>query len=446
MKKLFFLLLFLAAAGAGGYYGWQWYAEQQSEQILYSAEDVSKGEITVTINSTGVVEPEELINVGAQVSGRILSFGVDANQKEVDYCSEVNEGSVLANIDSSLYEAELLQSEAQVLQAKASIERAHADSAQYYAKLKLKKNDHDRAARLVKQDVIGQAEYETALAEYETCLANVRVGEAEISQANAALASAEAGLRRARQNMEYCQIISPVKGVVIDRRVNIGQTVVSSMSASSIFLIAKDLSKMQVWVSVNEADVGKIKSGQKVIFSIDAFPGREFQGFVGKIRLNAALSSNVVIYTVEVQTDNKDGTLLPYLTANVKFIIDSCKDEVIVSNAALRFVPSPEEIAEEYRKYTEIADQDDGKKGVVWMVHEDESGMQDIRPVEVEILMTDDINTAVRGELKPGDKIALGTIALAEMKSSSGGNNPFMPKFGPRRRTASKPAAAPAKK
>ena len=145
------------------------------------------------------------------------------------------------------------------------------------------------------------------------------VGEASISQAKASVRQSEATLQKAKRNLAYCTIKSPVNGVIIDRRVNIGQTVVSSLNAPSLFLIAKDLRRMQVWVAVNEADIGKIYPGQPVTFTISTYEGQTFKGEVGKIRLNATMTQNVVTYTVEVVTDNSSGKLFPYLTANVNF-------------------------------------------------------------------------------------------------------------------------------
>ena len=151
-------------------------------------------------------------------------------------------------------------------------------------------------------------------------------------------------------NLGYCTIKSPVRGVIVDRRVNIGQTVVSSMSATSLFLIAKDLKHIQVWLSVNEADIGSISIGQSVTFTVDAFPNRLFHGEVGKIRLNATMTQNVVTYTVEVNTKNEDGKLLPYLTANAKFKIGRREGVLLVPNAALRWSPMPGQIAPEARR------------------------------------------------------------------------------------------------
>ncbi len=184
---------------------------------------------------------------------------------------------------------------------------------------------------------------------YEVAKANLAVGKAAVVQAQGTVSQAEATLQRALQNLDYCTIKSPVKGVIIDRRVNIGQTVVSSLNAPSLFLLAKDLNRLQVWVSVNEADIGRIKPGQPVTFTVDAQPGDVFPGKVGKIRLNATMTQNVVTYTVEVDTDNSGGKLFPYLTANVNFIVGERKNVLLVPNAALRWTPQLSQVVAEFR-------------------------------------------------------------------------------------------------
>ena len=153
-------------------------------------------------------------------------------------------------------------------------------------------------------------------------------------------------MKEAKRNLEYCIIKAPVNGVVIDRKVNVGQTVVSNMSASSLFSIAKDLRKMEVWASVNEADIGGIRKGQSVSFTVDAFPREKFAGKVGKIRLNATMSQNVVTYVVEVATDNSSLRLLPYLSANLSFEVDRRDNALAVPNAALRFRPDEKYLAD----------------------------------------------------------------------------------------------------
>ena len=166
--------------------------------------------------------------------------------------------------------------------------------------------------KLLPKQAIAETDYDTVMANYKAASANVAVGKATIRQDKAALRTAET-------NLGYTTIASPVRGVIIDRRVNIGQTVVASLNAPSLFLIAKDLRRMQVWASVNEADIGHIHVGMPVQFTVDAYPGQTFRGSVTQIRMNATMTQNVVTYTVVVTTDNSDGKLLPYLTANVQF-------------------------------------------------------------------------------------------------------------------------------
>src|SRR5207249_3200763 len=173
---------------------------------------------------------------------------------------------------------------------------------------------------------------------YETSKSALAVGEASVAQARAALQQAEI-------NLGYTTIRSPVKGVIVDRRVNVGQTVVASLNAPSLFLIAKDLTRMQIWASVNEADIGQIHAGQAVRFSVDAFPHQTFRGDVAQIRLNANMTQNVVTYTVVVNTDNTNGKLLPYMTANLNFELSQRNDVLLVSNSALRWRPQIQQVA-----------------------------------------------------------------------------------------------------
>jgi HlyD family secretion protein len=202
---------------------------------------VKRGDLLVSISATGTVEPEEVIDVGAQVAGQILSFGKDANGKTVDYGSAVEEGTVLARIDDSLYAADAAQAEAQVESSRAGLQRAAADLEQMKAKFQQAERDWRRAQNLGPSEALAQASYDAYQSTYETAKANVAVGEAAILQAKAGMAQADAVLRRAQRNLGYCTIKSPVRGVIIDRRVNIGQTVVASLNAPSLFLIAKDL-------------------------------------------------------------------------------------------------------------------------------------------------------------------------------------------------------------
>lgn len=349
MKKAFVLLLVLAGSGFGGLKWWQRASETTAS---FRTAPVQRGNLLITISATGTLQPEEVIDVGAQVAGKIESFGSDPNNpgRPIDYGTMVEEGTVLANIDPALYAADVAQAEAQLAQAKANVAKAEADLVQGQARLRQAERNWRRISGMERSGALSAADYDTYEADYETAKAVVGVNEATLEQTRKAVLQAEAQLRRARTNLSYCTIKSPVKGVIIDRRVNIGQTVVSSLNAPSLFLIAKDLSKMQVWASVNEADIGSIRPGQAVTFTVDAYPGETFRGTVSKIRLNAAMTQNVVTYTVEITTDNPDGKLLPYLTANIRFEVDQRQDVLTVPNAALRWTPLLEQVAPESRE------------------------------------------------------------------------------------------------
>src|SRR6266850_4723071 len=308
--------------------------------VEYRTAKVQRGDVVSSISATGTLEPEEVIDVGAQVAGLIQTFGTDASGKPVSYRSLVDVNMVLATIDDAVYRADVDTARAQLDQANASVDRSRADLATASAKLLQAENNWARAKDMGPSDALSQNDYEMYRADFETAKANVAVAKSQIVQATAGIALSQAALNKAERNLAFCTIKSPVKGVIIDRRVNIGQTVVSSLNAPSLFLIAKDLSRMQIWAAVNEADVGRIVPGASVTFTCDTFPGREFDGTVGKVRLNATMTQNVVMYTVEVNTENPDNILLPYLTANVRFVVQKEPDALMVPNSALRWSPS----------------------------------------------------------------------------------------------------------
>jgi HlyD family secretion protein len=447
IKKIVITVIVLgtAAAGAG------WYLIPRSEgAISYRTARVTRGDLVLTISATGTVEPEEVIDVGAQVAGQILSFGQDADDRIVDYGSKVTEGTVLAKIDESVYAAEAAQAEAQVQSGKADLQRAEADLQQLKAKLYQAERDWQRAKKLGPSQALAEASYDAYQAAYQTAVANVAIGKAAILQSQAGLAQAQAVLRRAQRNLGYCTITSPVKGVIIDRRVNIGQTVVASLNAPSLFLIAKDLTRMQVWVAVNEADIGKIEPDQPVTFTVDAFPGETFQGRVRKVRLNAAMTQNVVTYTVEIATDNSSGRLLPYLSANVQFQLDRRSDVLLVPTAALRWQPSKAQITpkllEKPASDASLNVSADGTGtrpaaadrqhrnaanwGTVWIPEGEH-----VRPMQVRLGLSDGAMTEIAGDnLTEGIDIVTGQQSRAAESRDT--TNPFAPKI-PRRGNSS---------
>ena len=428
MKKLVKILIAVVILAAAAVAAWIYFKKpaEEAPKISFRSEKIAVDNVRRTISATGTVEPEELVNVGAQVNGKIMSFGKDAEGKSVDYGSKITKGMILAQIDDVTYKADLQEKEAQLEQAHASILSAQAAISESEANAKLATANWERAQRLFKQGSMTLSDYETYQTKFFVSSAAEAKAKASLAQAKAQKSIAEAALVKARRNLEYCTIISPVDGVVIDRRVSVGQTVVSNQTASSIFLVARDFKKMQVWVSVNEADVGAIKPGMKVIFSCDAFPNMEFTGYVHRLRLNATLSSNVVTYIVEVNADNKSGKLIPYLTANVKFIRAEELNAMTVPVAALRFVPPTElQLAP--------APELQHREGVLWQ--EDKGGK--LRPVKVKLGLSNNIVTAVKtNELKVGDAVVTGVSRQmpGNAKMSDGSTrNPFMPNMPKRR-------------
>ena len=419
------------------------------EGTTYHTARVKRGDLVLTVSATGTIEPEEVVDVGAQVQGMIKEFGRDerSGSKPIDYGSQVEVGTVLAQIDDSMYKARgdktsavVEQSKAQQAQAKADLERAQADLTQMKAKFQLAERDWNRSQAAWATGAISEAEHDTARTNYDVAKANIGVSEAAVSQAKAALLraekelnAAEADLREAQRNLDFTTIRSPVKGVIVDRRVNVGQTVVASLNAPSLFLIAKDLTRLQIWASVNEADIGRIHSGQAVRYTIDAFPNETFQGQTSQVRLNATMTQNVVTYTVVVTTDNPDGKLLPYMTANVQFEVDRRNNALLVPNAALRWEP-PEDVARAagWTPPSAMSEQSPangeaenrGSRGTVWV---SEGGK--LRPIDIRTGISDGVSTeVVAGDLKEGTDVVVGAAQPGEAGGSGG--SPFMPQIG----------------
>jgi HlyD family secretion protein len=420
MKKLLFIMFVLWGGGAAGLWYWN---DLQGQRVAFRTATVRRGDLLATINATGTLEPEEVVDVGAQIAGAIQSFGQDQRDpsKPISYGSPVDQGTVLAKLDDALFKA-------RVDQARANLGKAEADVLQWQAKLKQAEREYDRARRLQARNNISPQEYDTALANWETA-------KATLAQTQSAVDLAQANLEEANVNLGYATIRSPVKGVVLDRRQNIGQTVVASLNAPSLFLIAKDLSRMEIWASVNETDVGAIHVGQGVRFTVGAFPNETFRGQVAQIRLNATMTQGVVTYTVVVAVDNAGGELLPYLTARLQFEVEERKDVLLVPNAALRWQPPAQHVALEARAAYATALRQKARvpraardksgasprvQGTLWVKQGDF-----VRPVAVDVGLTDGVTTEIMGaELREGSEVVLGQVQPDEEVST-----PFLPKI-----------------
>jgi HlyD family secretion protein len=369
---------------------------------------VKRGDLDLVIRATGTIEPEEVVIVSAAVAGTVTSFGLDPRAatdpqfkgKSIDYNSPVEAGTVLAQLDDALYLARCDQ-------AKASCQRAVAELDEAKAKLELAESELKRVRGHVQDKTVPVAEVETAEIKY-------RMSKSAVVAAEAATAQHEALLKQAVINLAATHITSPIKGIVIDRRVNVGQPVDPSPNAPSLFLIAKESKRLQIWASVNEADMGRIHEKQSVRFTVDAFPGKVFEGQVVQIRLNAQMTQNVVVFTVVITADNPDGKLLPYLTANVEFDAGHRHDVLFVPNAALRWRPAAKtDLAE-----TAPAPGGEGANGRsrprVWIQES-----QSVRPVDVQIGLSDGTVTEITGgELKEGAQVVVGVDSP----------NPFAPR------------------
>ncbi|MCY2994487.1 MAG: efflux RND transporter periplasmic adaptor subunit [Planctomycetota bacterium] len=416
MKTILSLLMITALAGVAGFYYWR---TSSTEPPKFRTLPVTRGNLLIAVSATGTVEPVEIIDVGAQIVGSVKSFGPDPDRpgKTVDFRSRVKQGEVLAQLDDSPHRAELEK-------AQAALQLAEAEAKRFCTRRDQAERDHKRAEQL--RETISTGEYENVLAEFEIAKADVAMSEAKVAQAKVIAKQAEI-------NLSYTVIRSPVDGVVIDRRVNVGQTMVSGLSAPSLFLLAKDLSHMLVWAAVNEADIGDIHVGQKVSFKVDAYRDRTYAGKVSQIRLNASLLQNVVTYGVVVDVDNTDGTLLPYMTAKLQFEVARHTDVVLVPNQALRWRPTWAQISPTARKgltapaagqprartadeQPEGQDEDleprvEVDSPTVWVLADD--GL--VRPVDVQVDLSDGLLTDLTGEpLQPGTDVVVNVVRKAK--------------------------------
>ncbi|MBI4620814.1 MAG: efflux RND transporter periplasmic adaptor subunit [Desulfobacterales bacterium] len=285
----------------------------------FGTDKIIRGDIEMAVSATGTVNPVTTVLVGTQVSGTIKELYVDFN-------SLVKKGQVIARIDPALFDAQVNQAKANFLSAKANLEKAGAT-------LVDAKRAMDRSKELFSKNLIARSDLDTAETNYETANASVSVAKSQVAQTEAALSLAET-------NLHYTKIVSPVDGIVVSRNVDAGQTVAASFQTPTLFSIAQDLTKMQIDTSVDEADIGNLKVGQDVQFTVDAYPDITFKGRIWQVRNAPITVQNVVTYDVVVKVSNPEFKLKPGMTANVSIIVSIKKDVLKIPNAALRFKPS----------------------------------------------------------------------------------------------------------
>lgn len=352
-------------------------------QQQYRLEPAEKGEITQLVSANGTLNPVSLISVGTQVSGIVKKLYVDFNDK-------VEKGQVLLELDDSLLAAQQKQSRANAQSALASLELASANEA--------------RMRNLFAQEYVSRQELDTAIQAKKAAEAQVLATRAVVEKDTA--------------NVAYTVIRSPVSGVVVDRAVDVGQTVAASLQTPTLFKIAQDLAQMQIHANFAEADIGNIKVDQVVKFTVDAFPNRNFQGTVRQVRLNPTTVQNVVTYDVIIDVGNPEQMLKPGMTAYVNIAVNERKDILVVPNAALRFKPvnAAATAPNGMNKKNGDKAKRDGFAGKVYVLEEGE-------PVAISVGLgiTDGRNTEiVSGELKAGDQVIVGdTLATAKSPAAA---------------------------
>lgn len=315
------IAILLAAVAA-----WAWRGHgAEKEASGWRTARVDRGDIRVTISSTGALSAMSTVVVGSEISGKVTDVLVDYNDR-------VHKGQVLARIDPSTYEA-------QIAQGTAAVGAAQANASEAAAAVRNAELDFRRKAELGAQKLVAQADVDQARAALQQARARLTATRAQIAQQ-------QAGTRTSRLNLGRTEIRSPVDGVVITRSVEPGQTVAASLQAPELFKLAEDLSKMKIELAVDEADIGQVKVGQRASFTVDAFPDRRFDGEVSQIRLASTTTNNVVTYPVVIVVDNSEGVLLPGMTANAEIVVSQRENVLRVPNAALRFKPTGEDEAQ----------------------------------------------------------------------------------------------------
>ncbi len=420
----------------------------------YFTARVDGGDIRELVEATGTINAVTTVQVGSQVSGTLARLNADFN-------SRVKKGQVIAQIDPSIFEGVLLQSRADLENARANLAAARANLERAKATAVQARAEYGRTQQLATEGVMSQQQLEIARANSESAEAAVSASQAQVTQAAAQVSQRTAAVKVAQTNLSYTTIEAPVDGVVVSRNVDVGQTVAASLQAPTLFTIAQDLTKMQVYAKTDESDVGQIQVGQRATFKVDAFPKDTFEGRVVQVRMNATVVQNVVTYDTVIEFSNPDVKLFPGMTAYVTIPVASVSNVLKVPNGALRFKPDmkPEEVRALYARYgipdgaaegrrgrraqqdrSQQASQDGDQPGgaaegppeprpdlvTVWKLRPDKT----IEPVLLRVGITDRTVTqlveVLKGELKEGDQLVTGSARAAStprspMQSGGGG-------------------------
>jgi HlyD family secretion protein len=362
--------------------------------IHYETMQATRGEVTEKVTATGTLSALVTVQVGSQVSGPIQRLNVDYN-------SHVTKGEVIAQVDPALFEAAYLQAKADVANVKANLNVARANLERAKASEVQAAANYRRSALLAETQVVSHQQFDKDKANAGVATADVSSSQAAVTQAQAQVQLKEAALNSAETNLNYTTIRAPVSGIVISRSIDVGQTVAAAFQAPVLFYIAKDLRNMQVDTSVSESDVGKLRPGMPVSFTVDAYPDHPFAGTVRQIRNSPQTIQSVVTYDAVIDVDNSQLALKPGMTANVEFVVAKESDVVRISNTALLFRPDPRLFDRLHTALPQMPTSMESAMKTVWI-------LRDAKPTPVWVrtgISDGSLTAVVSGEIKPGDNL-----------------------------------------
>lgn len=401
MKRIVIAVLLVGAIGAGA---GAYYANRKGAPPTVSTTAVSRGSIVELVSATGALQAVTTVQVGTQVSGTVAWLGADFN-------SRVAKGQVIARLDPSLLDAQVQQASATTSRAAAEVDNARVQLADAQQKF-------ERSRELAARQLVSQSDFDAARLAVDTAQAQLRSVQAQLVQAQASLA-------QARVNREHAVITAPIDGIVIQRSVDMGQTVAASLQSPTIFQIAADLTKMQVNASIDESDIGRVAAGQQVTFRVDAYPNQTFTGTLTQVRLQPAVVQNVTTYSAIIDVPNPELKLKPGMTATVSIEIARRDDVLRVPNAALRFAPTPETLV----AFNQEAAPGTAPRGQtrVWTLSSDR-----LEAVPVVVGLSDGQFTEISGGTLQADATVVTNVSSASQPTRTTSTSMFMPgAFGP---------------